>query len=120
MASLVEPQACRVYVGNIDWKITRDELKSHMEEAGEVVLAEIFEQDDGRSKGAGIVEYATEQAAENAIATLNDSNLGSRPIFVREDRGSTKGKGKDKDKDKNRGYKGDFKGRDKGKGKGKG
>jgi len=115
---MADSQDCRVYVGNIDWKISRQELKSHMAEAGEVVHAEIFEQEDGRSKGAGIVEYRTAEAAEKAIATLNDSNLGQRPIFVREDRGSSKGKGKDKDKD--RGYKGDFKGRDKGKGKGKG
>jgi RNA recognition motif-containing protein len=108
---------CKVYVGNIDWKITQQELKSHMASAGEVVVAEIFEQADGRSKGAGIVEYATAEAAESAVATLNDSNLGERPIFVREDRGSSKGKGKDKDKDKG---KGKGKDREKGKGKGKG
>ncbi|CAK0790269.1 unnamed protein product [Prorocentrum cordatum] len=112
---MADAQACKVYVGNIDWKITRDELKDHMASAGEVVFAEVFEQDDGRSKGAGIVEYSTAEAAQKAIATLNDTELGARPLFVREDRGSSKGKGKDKDKDKGKG-----KDREKGKGKGKG
>ena len=40
---MADSQDCRVYVGNIDWKITRQELKSHMESAGDVVLAEISE-----------------------------------------------------------------------------
>jgi RNA recognition motif-containing protein len=41
---------------------------------------------DGALQGCGIVTYATEEAAQNAIATLNDTELGGRKIFVREDR----------------------------------
>lgn len=37
-------------------------------------------------QGCGIVTYETEEAAQNAIATLNDTELGGRKIFVREDR----------------------------------
>lgn len=37
-------------------------------------------------KGCGIVAFATEEGAQQAIATLNDTELGGRKIFVREDR----------------------------------
>lgn len=37
-------------------------------------------------QGCGIVAFATEEAAQNAISTLNDTELGGRKIFVREDR----------------------------------
>jgi RNA recognition motif-containing protein len=40
---------------------------------------------NGRSKGYGIVEMATQQDALNAIQTLNNSELNGRSIFVRED-----------------------------------
>ncbi|RLN89069.1 hypothetical protein BBJ28_00004887 [Nothophytophthora sp. Chile5] len=73
------------------------DLKDHMKAAGPVELATVMEW-NGRSKrthairvvaaakGCGIVSYATEEAAQNAIATLNDTELGGRKIFVREDR----------------------------------
>ncbi|ETL85524.1 hypothetical protein L917_14946 [Phytophthora nicotianae] len=76
---------CRVYVGNLSWSIKWQDLKDHMQAAGPVELATVLEW-NGRSKGCGIVTYATEEAAQNAIATLNDTELGGRKIFVREDR----------------------------------
>eukprot|EP00425_Heterocapsa_triquetra_P039349 CAMPEP_0195085010 /NCGR_PEP_ID=MMETSP0448-20130528/25535_1 /TAXON_ID=66468 /ORGANISM="Heterocapsa triquestra, Strain CCMP 448" /LENGTH=236 /DNA_ID=CAMNT_0040118383 /DNA_START=41 /DNA_END=748 /DNA_ORIENTATION=+ len=87
-------QSCRVYVGNIDWKISWQDLKDHMREAGEVTFADIFEERTGRSKGVAIVEYKTPEDAQAAISTLNDSQLGERLIFVREDRESTRKGGK--------------------------
>ena len=59
---------------------------SHMRDAGEVQFAEVMMMNDGRSKGCGIVEFADEEGAQNAIDTLNDSELCGRQIFVREDR----------------------------------
>ncbi|KAF1793248.1 Nucleotide-binding alpha-beta plait domain [Phytophthora cactorum] len=76
---------CRVYVGNLSWSIKWQDLKDHMQAAGPVELATVLEW-NGRSKGCGVVTYATEEAAQNAIATLNDTELGGRKIFVREDR----------------------------------
>eukprot|EP00929_Paragymnodinium_shiwhaense_P009035 TRINITY_DN113061_c0_g1_i1.p1 TRINITY_DN113061_c0_g1~~TRINITY_DN113061_c0_g1_i1.p1 ORF type:complete len:232 (-),score=67.51 TRINITY_DN113061_c0_g1_i1:279-881(-) len=76
----------RVYVGNLDWKVSWQDLKDHMRQAGEVAFADIFQDSTGRSKGAAIVEYTTAKAAKKAIKDLNDSTLGSRWIFVREDR----------------------------------
>ena len=41
---------------------------------------------DGRSKGCGIVQYASAKEAKIAIRRLTDTELDGRPIFVREDR----------------------------------
>lgn len=41
---------------------------------------------NGRSKGCGLVEYATQEEAAKAIAELNNTELEGRLIFVREDR----------------------------------
>lgn len=81
------PSSCRVYVGNLSWSVKWQDLKDHMEAAGSVEIATILEW-NGRSKGCGVVTYATEEAAQNAIASLNDTELGGRKIFVREDRES--------------------------------
>jgi RNA recognition motif-containing protein len=80
-------QSRRVYVGNLSWNVTWQALKDHMKQAGEVVHAQIIsESNTGRSKGCGIVEYATEEEAQTAISTLTHSGLEGRAIFVREDR----------------------------------
>ncbi|CRG94125.1 RNA-binding protein, putative [Plasmodium gallinaceum] len=79
-------KGCRVYVGNLPWKVTWPVLKTHMKKAGDVIRVDIFEDAQGRSKGCGIVEYATYEEAQEAISSLNDSKLEDRLIFVREDR----------------------------------
>eukprot|EP00418_Pyrodinium_bahamense_P024019 CAMPEP_0179138746 /NCGR_PEP_ID=MMETSP0796-20121207/66289_1 /TAXON_ID=73915 /ORGANISM="Pyrodinium bahamense, Strain pbaha01" /LENGTH=77 /DNA_ID=CAMNT_0020838067 /DNA_START=136 /DNA_END=365 /DNA_ORIENTATION=+ len=58
-----------------------------------VAYADIFEERNGRSKGVAIVEYKTPEDAQAAIEKLNDSKLGERLIFVREDRESGRTKG---------------------------
>jgi RNA recognition motif-containing protein len=40
----------RVYVGNLDWGVEWQDLKDHMRQAGEVVYADVFRYDDGKSK----------------------------------------------------------------------
>lgn len=81
-----QDQSCRVYVGNLSWKVRWQDLKDHMKQAGEVVRADVFEDFNGRSKGCGIVEYSAPEEAQRAIKELNDSELFERLIFVREDR----------------------------------
>lgn len=81
-----QAQSRRVYVGNLSWDVTWQELKEHMRSAGEVVFAEIITEQNGRSKGCGIVHYATEEEAQQAISTLAHTELNGRTIFVREDR----------------------------------
>ena len=79
-------QSRRCYVGNLSWDVAWQDLKDHMREAGEVIHAEVITEPNGRSKGCGIVEYATADEARQAIATLSDTDLKGRMIFVREDR----------------------------------
>ena len=77
----------RVYVNNLSWEVSWQDLKDHMREAGEVVRADVMmEQDTGRSKGCGIVEYRTPTQAQAAIQMLAGTQLLGREIFVREDR----------------------------------
>lgn len=81
-----QAQSRRVYVGNLSWDVNWQTLKDHMRQAGEVVHAEVICEQNGRSKGCGVVEYATEQEAQTAIATMTHTELNGRTIFVREDR----------------------------------
>jgi RNA recognition motif-containing protein len=62
------------------------DLKDHFKQAGTVVRADVLEEAGGRSKGCGLVEFATVEEAQRAIDALNDSELKGRLIFVREDR----------------------------------
>lgn len=78
----------RVYVGNLAWQTSWQDLKDHMRKAGNVKRADVFVDEQGRSKGCGIVEFDTPEEAQNAIRMLNDTKVDDtdRLIFVREDR----------------------------------
>lgn len=76
----------RCYVGNLAWKTSWQDLKDKFRECGQVVYANVMKDDDGRSKGWGIVEYETPEEALAAISTLNGTELGGRRVLVREDR----------------------------------
>mmetsp|Transcript_25769 Transcript_25769/g.60412 ORF Transcript_25769/g.60412 Transcript_25769/m.60412 type:complete len:482 (+) Transcript_25769:186-1631(+) len=89
-----ESQSRRVYVGNLSWDVTWSELKDHMRSAGDVVRADVICEHNGRSKGCGIVEFETEEGAQNAIETLTHTELRGRTIFVREDREGPGSEGK--------------------------
>lgn len=76
----------RVYVGNLKYEVTWQDLKGHMEQAGRVIKADIMIDATGRSKGCGIVEFETYGGAQDAIAKLSNTELDGRLVFVREDR----------------------------------
>lgn len=106
----------RVYVGNLDYRVSWQDLKDHMRSAGDVVRAEVcwsldlktclligfdlvhavilYMLDnlqvligaDGRSKGYGLVEFASAADARNAIVSLHDTELNGRLMTVRQDR----------------------------------
>ncbi len=84
--SPMDAQGRRVYCGNLAWDVAWQDLKDHMRAAGNVTYAEVMQEPDGRSKGCGIVEFADAKGAQEAIKSLNDSELKGRMIFVREDR----------------------------------
>ncbi|KAK3348067.1 hypothetical protein B0H65DRAFT_508020 [Neurospora tetraspora] len=77
----------RVYVGNLSYDVKWHHLKDFMRQAGEVLYADVLLLPNGMSKvGYEIVEYATREQAQNAVATLSNQNLMGRLVYVREDR----------------------------------
>jgi RNA recognition motif-containing protein len=77
----------KLYVGNLPYNTTESELSDVFAAFGEVESIRIItDRDTGRSKGFGFVELADRAAAEQAMADLNDSELGGRRIKVNEAR----------------------------------
>jgi len=77
----------RVYVNNLSWNTSWHGLKDHFKGAGNVIRADVMEDHEtGRSKGCGLVEFATKEEAARAISMYNDTELDDRQIQVREDR----------------------------------
>jgi RNA recognition motif-containing protein len=75
-----------VFVGNLAWDVTNDILKQFMSNSGKVIYCDVFRDEDGRSKGSGIVEYDTKSEADHAISNMHDKVLYGRLLIVREDR----------------------------------
>ncbi|WP_068469439.1 RNA recognition motif domain-containing protein [Candidatus Protochlamydia phocaeensis] len=73
----------KIFVGNLSWKTSEDQLKAHFEAFGKVVSAKIVtDQMTGKSKGFGFVEMEDADAAANAIRELNGKPLGDRSLRV--------------------------------------
>jgi len=96
-SSPYEGGTCRVFVGNLPYSATWQAVKDHMRKAGNVVHCDILAQPGTAcgSKGCAVVQFSTPVEASKAVE-LTDTNIGGRPIFVREDREEDKGKGKGK------------------------
>jgi RNA recognition motif-containing protein len=82
----------KLYVGNLSYSTTEDDLRTLFAKAGQVAsVTLITDRDTGNSKGFGFVEMNTQVEAEQAITMLNGFNLGDRVLKVnlakpREDR----------------------------------
>jgi RNA recognition motif-containing protein len=77
----------KLYVGNLVYEVTEDELKELFGQAGAVVSTAIIKfRDTGRSKGFGFVEMETEEGAQKAIDTLNGQDYKGRKLVVSEAR----------------------------------
>ncbi len=89
----------KLYVGNLSYSTTSDELTELFAPHGTVQSAEvIMDRASGRSKGFGFVEMGTNEEAQAAISALDGQDVGGRPLKVneakpREDRGGGGGRG---------------------------
>jgi RNA recognition motif-containing protein len=73
----------KLFVGNLSWKTTEEQLKAFFETCGEVVDAKVItDKATGRSKGFGFIEMATDEDAQAAIQKLNGQKLGDRELRV--------------------------------------
>ena len=72
-----------IYVGNIAWGVSDDELEALFAQYGEVNSARIItDRESGRSKGFGFVEMANADSANAAIEALNGNDFGGRDLRV--------------------------------------
>jgi len=77
----------KLYVGNLPFRVDDAALSDLFAQAGTVESASIArDQTTGRARGFGFVEMATDEEAQRAIETLNNSDLEGRTIVVNEAR----------------------------------
>jgi cold-inducible RNA-binding protein len=84
----------RLYVGNLNFRTTGDDLREYFSQAGEVESASVVEdRETGRSRGFGFVEMATDEGAKAAIEQFNGKDFNGRNLTVNEARPRTEGGG---------------------------
>jgi RNA recognition motif-containing protein len=77
--------AKNIYVGNLTWGTTADDLLALFQQHGEVIRAQVItDRETGRSRGFGFVEMGNDTEAQAAIDALNGSNFQGRPLTVNE------------------------------------
>jgi len=82
----------KIYVGNLSYEVTEDDLRSAFESFGQVDSVNIIkDQYSGRSKGFGFVEMASDEEAKTAIDDLNGKELKGRTLNVNEARPRAEG-----------------------------
>ncbi len=83
-----------IYVGNLSWTMTDEDLSNLFTQFGTVTSAKILKDKmNGRSKGFGFVEMDDAEAAKTAIASLNESEVQGRKLIVNESQPRTEGEG---------------------------
>ncbi|MDT0618159.1 MAG: RNA-binding protein [Salinisphaeraceae bacterium] len=76
-----------IYVGNLPWGSSEDDLRAAFEAYGEVSSAKIItDRESGRSRGFGFVEMPDKGSAEAAIQGLNETDFQGRNLRVNEAR----------------------------------
>jgi len=83
-----------IYVGNLDFNVSEDELRQAFAGYGQVDNVTILkDRDTGQPRGFGFVEMTNDEEAEKAISAMNGYQLGSRALNVNEARPKTGGGG---------------------------
>jgi RNA recognition motif-containing protein len=76
-----------IFVGNLDFNTSEDELRRAFEAYGQVDRVSILtDRDTGRSRGFGFVEMSNSEEGDKAITALNGSQIGGRTVNVNEAR----------------------------------
>jgi RNA recognition motif-containing protein len=84
----------KLYVGNLSFDASEEELRQLFEPHGTVESAKVAtDRDTGRSRGFGFIEMTSDSEAESAITALNGSQVGGRALIVNEARPKTSGFG---------------------------
>ncbi|KAK4056798.1 g-strand binding protein [Microbotryomycetes sp. JL221] len=75
------PPSTQIYVRNLPWSTSDEDLVELFQTTGTVLHAEIV-LDNGRSKGAGVVQFASVEDAETAISKFQAYSYGGRPLII--------------------------------------
>ena len=82
-----------IYVGNISYEVTEEDLQKAFEAFGQVESVRIIKDKySGQSKGFGFVEMPAKAEAQSAIEDLNDKELKGRMLKVSEARPRSEGR----------------------------
>jgi RNA recognition motif-containing protein len=82
--------AIKIYVGNLPYETTGDDLVELFQPYGSIVSGQVVvDRFSGRSRGFGFVEMSDENEAQAAIDALHDQPYGGRPLKVNESRPRT-------------------------------
>lgn len=78
----------RLFVGNLSFGVTEDQLRTLFEEGGRQVtsITIVVDRDTGRPRGFGFVDMGSDSDAEAAVRSLNGRDLGGRALTVNEAR----------------------------------
>ncbi len=83
-----------IYVGNLSYEVTEEDLKEAFKAFGEIETVKvILDNETGRSKGFGFVEMSNNADAQSAIDDLNDKELKGRALKVNKARPRTENRG---------------------------
>jgi RNA recognition motif-containing protein len=83
-----------IYVGNLSYQVSEEELRKAFEAYGQVESAKIIKDNySARSKGFGFVEMPVDEEGEAAIAGLNGKDLKGRAVTVNKARPRTESRG---------------------------
>ena len=75
----------RLFVGNLSWNITEDQLNDVFSEAGTVTSVKIVtDRETGRSRGFAFVEMSSDAETSNAIEMMHDKEVDGRKMNVNE------------------------------------
>ena len=73
----------KIYVGNLPFSATEEELKTLFSQAGEVKSVTIItDKFSGQSRGFGFIEMSTQEEMQNAVAKFNGYQMGDRALKV--------------------------------------
>jgi len=76
-----------IFVGNLPWSTSSDDLLNMFSEFGEVIRAQVVtDRETGRSRGFGFVEMKNDDEASRAIEEMNGRDVNGRPLTVNEAR----------------------------------
>ncbi|MCC6527083.1 MAG: RNA-binding protein [Polyangiaceae bacterium] len=75
--------SARLYVGNLSYNVTEDELRSAFASCGDITATTVVvDHVTGRSRGFGFVEFGSEEHAERAVESMNGQVLDGRALNV--------------------------------------